>query len=165
MWARGPRRSAFTAWPGREAMSGDNRSPGENQTLQNMKSNRSLPAAIRPQSMGARIKSCVLRKLLPLGLLLSLPTAVQARFIYTTNNGQITITGYDCSEGAVTKKASVLGIDNLSSLFKYSGQLLHWYIRSASSARSQQCAFSIPLETPPGTQPLKLEECDRAFRN
>jgi hypothetical protein len=39
---------------------------------------------------------------LPLLLLLMLPAMVQAQFIFTTNNGTITITGYTGSGGAVT---------------------------------------------------------------
>ena len=39
---------------------------------------------------------------LPLLLLLTLPAMVQAQFIFTTNNGTLTITGYTGSGGAVT---------------------------------------------------------------
>jgi hypothetical protein len=39
-------------------------------------------------------------KLLPLMLLLALPTVAQAQFTFTTNNGAITITGYTGSDGA-----------------------------------------------------------------
>jgi BspA type Leucine rich repeat region (6 copies) len=46
-----------------------------------------------------------------LGLLLfTLPAAVQAQFDYTTENGQITITGYDCSDGPAVIPSSINGL-------------------------------------------------------
>ena len=47
------------------------------------------------------VRAACASKLLPLLLLLTLPAAVQAQFIYTTNNGTITITAYTGSGGVV----------------------------------------------------------------
>ena len=43
-------------------------------------------------------------------MLLTLPAAVQAQFIYTTNNGTITITGYTGPGGAVTIPSTTNGL-------------------------------------------------------
>ena len=50
----------------------------------------------------AALRTARAAKLLPLLLLLTLPATVQAQFIFTTNNGAITITGYTGAGGAVT---------------------------------------------------------------
>ena len=50
------------------------------------------------------------RLLLPLVLPLTLPVAVQAQFLYTTNNGAITITGYTGPGGAVTIPNKIIGL-------------------------------------------------------
>src|SRR5437762_10558150 len=42
-------------------------------------------------------------------LLLALPAAVQAQYLYTTNNGTITITAYTGSGGAVMIPGAILG--------------------------------------------------------
>ena len=51
-----------------------------------------------------------LKKLLPLLLLLTLPTVVEAQWGYTTNNGAITITGYTGPGGAVTIPDTIDGL-------------------------------------------------------
>jgi hypothetical protein len=45
-----------------------------------------------------------------LGLLLALPTVVQAQFNFTTNNGAITITGYYGSDTNVTIPDTITGL-------------------------------------------------------
>jgi len=50
------------------------------------------------------------KRLLPRLLLLALPAAAQAQFIYTTNNGAITITKYTGSGGAVTIPSATNGL-------------------------------------------------------
>jgi hypothetical protein len=49
-------------------------------------------------------------RLLALSLLLALPTLVQAQFLDTTNNGEITITGYSGAGGAVTIPGTIGGL-------------------------------------------------------
>ena len=46
--------------------------------------------------------------LLPLLVLLAVPAAVQAQFLYTINNGMITITGY-CGSGSAVIIPSTIG--------------------------------------------------------
>ena len=48
--------------------------------------------------------------LLPLLLLLARPAAVEAQFLYTTNNGTITITRYTGPGGAVTIPSTLNGL-------------------------------------------------------
>src|SRR5665647_1020082 len=48
-------------------------------------------------------------KLLPLLLLLALPAVVQAQFTFTTNNGAITITGYNGTGGVVVIPSATNG--------------------------------------------------------
>ena len=48
--------------------------------------------------------------LLPILLLLALPAVVQAQFLYTTNNGTITITGYNGPGGDVTIPSTINGL-------------------------------------------------------
>src|SRR6516162_4798557 len=43
-------------------------------------------------------------------LLLALPAVAQDQFTYTTNNGTISITGYDCSGGAVAIPETINGL-------------------------------------------------------
>src|ERR1700690_1141894 len=50
------------------------------------------------------------RNLIQVCLLLALPAAVQAQFIYTTNNGTITITGYTGPGGAVAIPDTISGL-------------------------------------------------------
>jgi hypothetical protein len=50
------------------------------------------------------------RKLLPLGLLLTLPAVVQAQFTWTTNSGKITITDYTGPGGALTIPNMITGL-------------------------------------------------------
>ncbi len=61
--------------------------------------------------MAARLRTtCAVKLLLPL-LLLALPAVVQAQeFTYTTQNGQITITGYTGLGGAVTIPSTIDGL-------------------------------------------------------
>ncbi|MHC1765213.1 MAG: leucine-rich repeat domain-containing protein [Verrucomicrobiia bacterium] len=57
--------------------------------------------------------ACLIRRLLPLLMLLllmMLPTGVQAQFIYTINNGAITITGYTGPGGAVIIPDTINGL-------------------------------------------------------
>ena len=42
--------------------------------------------------------------------LLALPAAVQAQFTHTTNNGTLTITGYDGASGSVSIPAAINGL-------------------------------------------------------
>jgi hypothetical protein len=63
--------------------------------------NESLPAIVRT--------SCAAR-LLPLLLLLTLPAVAHSQFVYTTNNGAITITGYTGFGGAVTIPGTTNGL-------------------------------------------------------
>jgi hypothetical protein len=48
--------------------------------------------------------------LLPLLLVLALPAVVQAQFSFTTNNGTLTLTGYDGPGGAVSIPAAINGL-------------------------------------------------------
>ena len=67
-------------------------------------------------------------KVLPLLLLLIHPALVQAQFIYTTNNGAITITGYDPAYGGVVAIPSTINGLPVTSIgdnaFAYLGGLL-----------------------------------------
>ena len=58
------------------------------------------------------VRTACVTSLLPLLLLLllTLPAVVQAQFTYTANNGQITITGYTGSGGAVTIPGTIDGL-------------------------------------------------------
>ena len=47
---------------------------------------------------------------LPLLLLLTLPVVAQTQYTYTTNNGTITITGYNCSGAVVTIPSTITGL-------------------------------------------------------
>ncbi|MDB6041323.1 MAG: Chitin binding protein [Verrucomicrobiales bacterium] len=62
--------------------------------------------------MAERLAFAFARKLLPPLLLFALSAAAQAQFTYTTENGQIAITGYDCSSGAgaVTIPSTIDGL-------------------------------------------------------
>ena len=53
--------------------------------------------------------ACVTRLLSLLLLLLALPAAVQAQFLFTTDSGTITITSYYGSGGAVTIPSTIDG--------------------------------------------------------
>jgi len=72
----------------------------------------------RPQKLASRaavpaplaLRTACTTRLLPLVLLLTLPAVVQAQFTYTTNNGTITITGYNCSGGVVTIPSTITGL-------------------------------------------------------
>ncbi|MDB6039298.1 MAG: Chitin binding protein [Verrucomicrobiales bacterium] len=66
-------------------------------------------SGIYPQTMARRLKSPFALSLLSLLFLFMQPVALQAQFTYTTQNGQITITGYDCSnsDGAVTIPSTI----------------------------------------------------------
>jgi hypothetical protein len=55
----------------------------------------------RVESLSMRAMLTFCRTLLPVLLLLRLPTVAQARFDFTTNNGTIIITAYTSSVGAV----------------------------------------------------------------
>ena len=58
-----------------------------------MKTKASLAGTTSSNKMDGRLRTvCAARLLL---LFLALPAVVQAQFNYTTNNGTITITGYD----------------------------------------------------------------------
>lgn len=61
-----------------------------------------LPRIIYPKRMAARLTTACATRLLPLPLLLALPAVVQAQFIYTANNGALTITGYTGAGGSVS---------------------------------------------------------------
>jgi len=45
-----------------------------------------------------------------LALLLTLPAVVQGQFTFTTNNGALTLTGYDGPGGAVSIPAAINGL-------------------------------------------------------
>ncbi|MHB8519485.1 MAG: leucine-rich repeat domain-containing protein [Limisphaerales bacterium] len=75
-----------------------------------MKTNDSLPTSICPQTMAERLRSAFAARLLPLLVLLTLPAATLAQFTYTTDNGQITITGLTGSGGAVNIPATINGL-------------------------------------------------------
>ena len=64
------------------------------------------------QTVAGHLRSAFAARPLLLLLLLALPAAVQAQFTYTTKNGAITITGYDCSSGggAVTIPSTINGL-------------------------------------------------------
>ena len=51
-----------------------------------------------------------LKSLLPLLLLLILPTGLHAQFTYTTNNGSLTITGYTGPGGDVIIPSTIDGL-------------------------------------------------------
>ncbi len=78
--------------------------------------NTKLKVLVRPailsQSATTRVKFLIARRLLPVLLLLAVPVAVEAQYSYTTNDGAITITGYDCSTGggAVTIPSTINGL-------------------------------------------------------
>jgi len=63
-----------------------------------------------PKTMAARLSAACAKKLLPLLLLLTPPTLVQAQYTYTTNGGAITITGYIGPDGAVTIPSRTNGL-------------------------------------------------------
>ena len=47
---------------------------------------------------------------LPVLLVVLLPVATQAQFDYTTTNGTVTITGYDCSDNVLTISNQINGL-------------------------------------------------------
>ncbi len=57
-----------------------------------------------------RLRTACAIRLLPLVLLLTPPAVVQAQFTYTTYNGTITITGYNCSGAVVTIPSRIAGL-------------------------------------------------------
>ena len=61
-----------------------------------------------PKTMARGLRTACATWLLP--LLLTLPAVVQAQFTYTTNNGTITITGYNGSGGQVTIPSTTNGL-------------------------------------------------------
>jgi hypothetical protein len=63
-----------------------------------------------PRTLAGRLRTACTTPLLPLLLLLVLPAAVQAQFIYTINNGTVTITGYTGPGGAVTIPDTISGL-------------------------------------------------------
>lgn len=70
------------------------------------KPNTQLPKLI-PQGLWTPCSFCVLLAAL---LQLSLPVSLQAQYVYTTNNGSLTITKYTGSGGAVTIPAAISGL-------------------------------------------------------
>jgi hypothetical protein len=66
--------------------------------------------AWRPPAPAGRGSSACAAGLLALGMLLALPTLVQAQLSYVTNNGAITITGYTGTGGAVTIPGTINGL-------------------------------------------------------
>ena len=75
-----------------------------------MNTNPSLPRTACSKKIAGRSKAAHAPRLLPLLLLLSLPTLVQAQFLLATNNGTITITGYTGPAGAVAIPAATNGL-------------------------------------------------------
>ena len=76
---------------------------------QNMKIEPSLAITPFPKAPATRLRTACATRLLPLLLLLGLPAAVEAQFLYTTNNGTITITKYTGSGSAVTIPSTMNG--------------------------------------------------------
>src|ERR1039458_4956037 len=66
----------------------------------------SLPGGASKRRFPAVRNACAAR-LLPLLLLCTLPAALKAQWEYTVNNGNITITGYTGSGGAVTIPSTI----------------------------------------------------------
>ena len=58
----------------------------------------------------ARLSAARVQRLLLWLLLITLPASVQAQFHYTTENGEITITRYDCSNGPAVIPSSIDGL-------------------------------------------------------
>jgi hypothetical protein len=79
-----------------------------------MKTKSSIARTANPNALAGRFMTACAAKLLPLLLILTLPSVVQASFYYppyicaTNNNGAITIIGYNGSGGVVTVPSSIL---------------------------------------------------------
>jgi len=72
--------------------------------LKNMKTNRATATGVPQPTWAARW-----HRVSDL-LLLTLPVAGQAQFDYTTDNGTITITRYNCTAGAATIPSTINGL-------------------------------------------------------
>ncbi len=73
-----------------------------------MRTETSIARTVCPRTTARRSRTIITSGLLV--LLLALPTAAQAQFTYTTNNGTITIASYTGSGGAVTIPSSIHGL-------------------------------------------------------
>jgi hypothetical protein len=70
----------------------------------------SIAGTKRPTRMGEHLRITCATRLLSLLVPLALPAVVQAQFLYTTNNGTITINGYTGPGGAVTIPSTITGL-------------------------------------------------------
>ena len=70
----------------------------------------SMTNGTKPKKMGGWLRTAGTVRLVPLLLLLALPTAVQAQFTLTTNGGALTITGYTGSGGTVVIPSATNGL-------------------------------------------------------
>jgi hypothetical protein len=77
---------------------------------ENMKTKDSRATKHWPQKLAWCLRTGCATRLLSLLPLLPLPTAVQAQFTFTTNNGNITIIQYTGSGGSVTITSGVTSI-------------------------------------------------------
>src|SRR5882672_1649085 len=81
----------------------DGPTPTQSCRPQKLASRAAVPAWLRSRTAGAV-------KLLAVMLLLAVPAVVQAQYFYTTNNGTITILGYDCSGAVVNIPSTITGL-------------------------------------------------------
>jgi hypothetical protein len=75
-----------------------------------MKRELSLERTTCPKTTAASLRAACAKKPLPLLLLLALPSLVEAQYIYKTNDGAITITGYTGPDDAVTIPSKTNGL-------------------------------------------------------
>jgi hypothetical protein len=74
-----------------------------------MKTESSIAKTTKPNTVAGSLRTACAARLLPLLLSLTLPAAVQAQFLFTTDSGTITITSYYGSGGAVTIPSTIDG--------------------------------------------------------
>ncbi len=84
--------------------------PMSTETAKTLKTQASVARTTGPRTMAARLRTACARRSLPLLLLLTVPSGVQAQFSYTTDNGTITITGYTGPAGPVSIPTNINGM-------------------------------------------------------
>src|SRR5258708_115982 len=81
----------------------DGPTPTQSCRAQKLASRAAVPARLRSRTAGA---ITLLAVMLPLAV----PAVVQGQYTYTTTNGTITITRYDCSGAVVTIPSTIAGL-------------------------------------------------------